>query len=117
MKVVGWMVGGSLMSWAATAAVVEPRTRTAALFGMLGPLVVAAVSWVLAERAYRRNPQSLTPLMVAAFAGKLVFFGAYVTVMLKGVSLVPVPFVVSFVAYFIALHLFEALSLRRLFAS
>jgi hypothetical protein len=37
--------------------------------------------------------------------------------MLKGVSLVPVPFVVSFVAYFIALHLFEALSLRRLFAS
>jgi hypothetical protein len=117
MRVVAWMVGASVLSWVAFAPLVDPRTRTAVLFGMLGPLAVAAVSWVLAERAYRRNPQSLTPLMMSAFAAKLVFFGAYVTVMLKGVSLVPVPFVVSFVAYFIALHLFEALSLRRLFAS
>ena len=54
--------------------------------------------------------------MVQAFAGKLVFFGAYVAVMLKVLSLPPVPFVVGFTTYFIALHLTEALLLRRLFA-
>ena len=36
--------------------------------------------------------------------------------MLKVVGLRPVPFVVSFTSYFIALYLTEALLLRRLFA-
>ena len=54
--------------------------------------------------------------MIAAFAVKMVFFGAYVAVMLRRLSLRPVPFVVSFTAYFIALYLIEALSLQRLFA-
>jgi hypothetical protein len=55
--------------------------------------------------------------MVAAFGGKLVFFGAYVTVMLGVLSLRPLPFVISFTAYFIALHLFEAFCLQRLFGN
>ena len=36
--------------------------------------------------------------------------------MLTVLSLRPLPFVISFTAYFIALHLFEALCLQRLFA-
>jgi len=115
MKAVAWMVAASLLSWVVVAAAVDARTRSAALLGMLGPLVVAASSWVMAERAWRRNPESLTSWMIAAFAGKVVFFGAYVAVMLKGLSLPPVPFVASFAGYFIALHLFEALSLKRMF--
>ena len=59
----------------------------------------------------------LTGLMVAAFAFKLVFFGAYVAVMLRIVGLRLVPFSVGFSSYFIALHFVEALLLRRLFAS
>jgi len=86
MKPVAWMVAASLLSWVGIAAAVEPRTRAAALFGMLGPLVVAASSWVMAERAWRRNPESLTSWMIAAFAGKMVFFAAYVAVMLKALS-------------------------------
>jgi len=116
MKPVAWMVAASLLSWVGIAAAVEPRTRAAALFGMLGPLVVAASSWVMAERAWRRNPESLTSWMIAAFAGKMVFFAAYVAVMLKALSLAPAPFAASFAVYFIALHLFEALSLRAMFA-
>ena len=54
--------------------------------------------------------------MIAAFAAKMVFFGAYVAVMLLALALRPVPFVASFTAYFIALHLIEALCLKRLFA-
>ena len=65
-----WMVAASLLSWTAIAAAVDARTRGAALFGMLGPLVVAAASWMMAEGAWRRDPASLTSWMIAAFAGK-----------------------------------------------
>ena len=41
---------------------------------------------------------ALTAVMIAAFAGKMVFFGAYVAVVLRGLSLRPVPFVASFTA-------------------
>jgi hypothetical protein len=82
---------------------------------MFGPLVETIASWVVAEQVYRRRPERLTLVMITAFAGKLVFFGAYVAVMLNVLSLRPVPFMASFTAYFIALHLTEALALRRLF--
>ena len=39
---------------------------------------------------------------------------AYVAVMLKVLALRPMPFVVSFTSYFIALYFVEALGLRRL---
>ena len=67
------------------------------------------MSWVLTERTYRRDPRALTAVMIAAFAVKMVFFGAYVAVMLSVVGLQPVPFVASFTGYFIALYLTEAL--------
>ena len=53
--------------------------------------------------------------MVQGLAIKAVFFGAYVVSMLRVVGLRPVPFVISFTSYFIALHLTEALFMRRLF--
>ena len=90
---------------------------TEVLFGALGPLVVAAGSWVLVKRTYRRRPERLTAVMIAAFAGKMVFFGAYVAVAIAVLSLRPVPFVVSFTVCFIGFHMIEALGLRRLLAS
>jgi len=54
--------------------------------------------------------------MIGGFVAKMLFFGAYVAVMLEVVGVRPVPFVVSFTAYFIALYLAEALLMRRLFA-
>ena len=42
---------------------------------------------------------------------------SYVAVVIKVLSQPPVPFAVSFTGAFIALHLIEALALRRLFAS
>ena len=110
------MVGLSGLSWLVAAALLDTQARIEVLYGMLGPLAMVIGSWVLMERAYRRNPQRLTAVMAAAFAGKLVFFGAYVAVMLRVLSVRPRTFVASFTSYFIALYLIEALSLRRLFA-
>jgi hypothetical protein len=47
----------------------------------------------------------------------MVFFGAYVALVLKGLSQPAVPFAVSFTGSFVALYLIEALALRRLFSS
>lgn len=116
MKPVWWMVGGSVASWAALAAVPGMRGQREVLFGMLAPLVAAVSTWVLVARTYRFRPERLTALMIKGFAAKMVFFGAYVTVMLTVMSLSPMPFVISFTVYFIALHLIEAMFMQRLFA-
>jgi hypothetical protein len=47
----------------------------------------------------------------------MVFFATYVTLAIAVLAMQPVPFVASFVGYFVTLYLVEALSLRRLFAS
>jgi hypothetical protein len=116
MKPVWWMIAGSVTSWVVAMGLVGTDARWEGLLGMIGPLVVTSGSWLLTERTYQRNPQDLTPLMVKTFAGKMVFFGAYVAVILSTSGIRHVPFVVSFTGYFIALHLTEALCLRRLFA-
>ena len=116
MKHVGWMVGSCVVAWLAATALVGATVGVDVLLGMMGPLAIASGSWVLVERTFRRSPGQLTSLMVAAFAGKMVFFGVYVAVMLKVLSVRPVPFVASFTSSFIALHVTEALCLRRLFA-
>jgi len=117
MKPVGSMIVAGLVCWLAATAGFGASTGTATLLGMAGPLVIAIVSWRLADQAYRRDPASLTGLMMTGFVAKMVFFGAYVMVVLKGMSQPAVPFAVSFTGSFIALHLIEALALRRLFAS
>jgi len=103
---------------AGAAIAVAGRGMTAeVLLGMLAPLAAAGASWVLIERTFKRDPQQLTALMIGAFGAKMLFFGAYVVLMLAVVGLRPVPFIVSFTGYFIALYLTEALLLRRMFAA
>ena len=110
------MVTASVGSVLVLVVLVRRDTRLGVVLGMIAPLVAAGVSWVLTERTYKRNPERLTALMMSGFAGKMVFFGAYVAVMLKVLRPQPVPFVSSFTGYFIALYLVEALLMRRLFA-
>ena len=117
MKPVWWMVGLGLLSWLVVAALPGVEHDREVLLGMAAPLAAAVGTWVLVARIYPSRPERLTPLMVAAFGAKLVFFGVYVTIMLKVFSLRPLPFVISFTSYFIGLHLFEALCLQRFFAA
>jgi uncharacterized membrane protein YdfJ with MMPL/SSD domain len=116
MKPVRWMAGLGLISWLGVWALFGREVGLAALAGLLGPLAAATGSWVLMERAYRRDPEGLTRLMLKAFLGKMIFFGAYVAVALTALSIRPIPFIVSFTTYFIGLHVAEAVCLRRLLA-
>lgn len=110
------MAVASVLSWLVVWLVFGRDIGVSTLAGMMAPLVVALGSWVAIERTYQRSPERVTALMIVAFAGKMVFFGAYVIVALRLPSVRAVPFVVSFTSYFIGLHLIEAVWLRRLFA-
>jgi hypothetical protein len=111
VKSVGWLAAGSVLS----AAVLGAWFGKAVWLGMLGPLLVVSTTWALTERVYRTHPERLTSMMIGAFAAKLVFFGAYVGLVIGVLGVQPVPFAASFTGYFIALHMIEALLLKRLF--
>ena len=116
-KPAAWMVAASIASWLVATRLLRIDAEREILLGMIGPLLAAVVTWVIVERTYTgSHPERLTPLMIQAFAAKMVFFGAYVVVMLKALPVRPIAFVVSFTSYFIALHVTEALCMRRLFA-
>jgi hypothetical protein len=115
MNEVRWMSGAAAASWLAAASLLHSRTGVDVLFGMLGPLAAVLGSWALMERTYRTSPGRLTSVMIAAFAGKMVFFAVYVMFMLGVLALRPVPFVASFTGHFIGLYGMEAMYLRRLF--
>jgi len=114
MTAVMWMTCTSLVSWLVTRVITDGRGDPEIVLGMVGTLAAAIGSWVAYERAHRGAPGRLTNVMIAALAVKMVFFGGYVVVMLRGLDLRPMPFVVSFASYFIALHTIEATFLRRL---
>jgi hypothetical protein len=61
-----------------------------------------------------KRPEGLTALMIKAFAAKMVFFAGFITVLVSFGSVRPIPFVISFACYFIALHVTEAIGLRKL---
>jgi hypothetical protein len=117
MKPVAWMVGASLISWLVANRLAGADANPEVLYGMLAPLVIAVGSWVVTERTYRAAPERLMGVMVQGLAIKAVLFGAYVVTMLRVLGLRPVPFVVSFTSYFIALHVIEAVFMQRLFKS
>jgi hypothetical protein len=94
--------------------VAPEETHLALLFGMLGPLASAVVTWIVTQRTFRAAPERMTNVMVGGFMARMVFFGAYVAVMLRVLVLNPMPFVISFTSYFIALYAMEAVFLRRL---
>ena len=83
--------------------------------GVLGPLVAVAATWLIVSRAFRRDPARVTPVMLGAFFAKVVFFAAYVIVMIKVLVVDPVPFAVTFAVSFIALYALEAVMFARLF--
>jgi hypothetical protein len=117
MTPVASMVVAGLLTWLLATLGFGADTVVATFYGMAAPLTVAIVTWRMADQTYRRDPAALTGLMMTGFVGKMVFFGGYVAVVTKILSQPAVPFAVSFTGSFIALHLIEALALRRLFAS
>ena len=116
MKPVMYMALASVGTWIVWAAILGWNTGVEFFFGMLGPLAATMGTWLMAVWAYRQHPEQMTGLMAVGFLLKMMFFAAYVALMLKVVGFRPIPFVASFTGYFIGLYIMEALYLRRLFS-
>jgi len=116
MKAAGWIAAAALGSGIVAIAAAGTLLAAEILLGMLAPLAAVIVSWVMTERIYTREPARVTGLMTVLFGVKMLFFGAYVALMIEVVGVRPAPFVASFTGYFVALYLTEALLMRRLFA-
>ena len=93
----------------------SPDVRLAVWLGMIAPLAATLGTSGLFEKVYRKQPDRLTGVMIAAFAAKMIFFGGYVLLVVKSGWAQPAPFTISFTGYFLALHIIEAFRLRRLF--
>jgi hypothetical protein len=116
MRPVAWMAGAAIGSWLLVTAL-RGDVNPEALLGMAGPLLAAGASWIAVERMHAAAPERVMQVMLTTFAVKMMFFGVYVVVMLRGLELRRTPFVVSFTVYLIALYAMEALFLKRLFES
>ncbi len=117
MKLFWWMLSGSVLSAVVLTVLLGADIRLELWLGMLGPLVSALVSWIAMERQYLRNPAGMTSLLIKGFVAKMVFFAGYVTALLSIGWVQPVPFVISFIVYFISLYAIEAIGLHRLQAA
>jgi hypothetical protein len=114
MKPVWWMVAASVSGWL-LATGIDRDINPEVLLGMIGPLLSATVTWIVTARTHAAAPERTMSVMIAAFAVKMAFFGVYVAVILRALTMRTVPFVASFVTYLVALYVMEALFLRRLF--
>ncbi|HEY6613141.1 MAG TPA: hypothetical protein VIZ32_01440, partial [Vicinamibacterales bacterium] len=99
-----WMIAGGVGTGVVLAAVFGSRVMPELALGLAGPLLSAAVSWQILERTQRSAPERLTNVMIASFGVKVLLFGLYLVVMLNVLALRPMPFMLSFTGYYVALH-------------
>ena len=114
MRLSAALAAACVLTCGAAAALVAPETVGPAFFGMAAPLVVGLATIRLVERTVRTDVTRLTNRMAAAFAAKLVFYAVYVSIVIGGLRVDPVPFTLSFAFYFISLQITEALYFKTL---
>tara|TARA_B110000263_G_scaffold246550_1_gene257756 strand:- start:732 stop:1106 length:375 start_codon:yes stop_codon:yes gene_type:complete len=115
MKLSGVLVALCVTSCGLIATLVTPDAIAAAFMGMLAPLIVGIATIIMVERTTRNAPRALTSRMTIAFLAKMLFYAAYVSVVLAVVTTTPIPFMVSFTVYFVALQFTEAVYFKTLF--
>jgi hypothetical protein len=117
MKLAGLMVGGSALGALLASVAADFEATTEIWLGMAAPLALASTEWFVAERTHRRSPEAVTRVLLRFFVARMILFAGYVIAVLSIASIRPVPFVASFVGFFLALFIVGAFALRRLMAS
>jgi len=111
------MVVLSMSTWLVLVAIAGLEFLPEFTAGMVGPLAVALTSWRVVARTHRTNPMRVTHVLLQAFVVKALFFGVYVIGVVRLLGVRPVPFVLCFTGFFVALYAMQALLMRRLFMS
>ena len=114
MKLLWLMLAGSILTAIILTILVGTQNRMEIWFGMAGPLIATIASWIAMVRQYNRSNQGMTRLLMKAFAAKVVFFAVYIIVLLRNHCVRPIPFVLCFAGFYLALHIVEAIGLSRM---
>tara|TARA_B100001964_G_scaffold63079_1_gene71849 strand:- start:337 stop:693 length:357 start_codon:yes stop_codon:yes gene_type:complete len=83
--------------------------------GMIAPLIVGIISILVLSEKNKKNPGNVTNVLIQSFAGKMIFYALYFIYIFTFYTFNPLPFVISFVSYFVTIHICEALFLRSIF--
>ena len=114
MKLSGMLVVVCVASCGLCTAMLAPGGAAAVFLGMAAPLGVGLATIRLVEQTARSGIQRLTGRMTTAFVVKIVFYAAYVSIVLGALAVDPIPFAISFTLYFVALQITEALYFNTL---
>ena len=117
MKLSGILFVVCVASWGLCTLILQPAAAAAAFFGMAAPLAVGVATVLLVNQTARTDIQRLTARLTGALIAKMVFYVAYVSVVIGVLANDPVPFAVSFTVYFLALQVTEALYLKSVIAN
>ena len=80
--------------------------------GMVLPWLISLISIVKTRSVYNLNPEKLIKHMTKAMLMKMVSYGILLVIIFTFISFNPLPFIISFTGYFLALHIIEAFTLR-----
>ena len=80
--------------------------------GMIIPWSISLISIVKTHSVYNLNPEKLINHMTKAMLIKMMSYGLLLIIIFNFISFNPLPFIISFTGYFLALHIIEAFTLR-----
>ena len=83
--------------------------------GMIVPLVIGLLTITKIQSIFTRDPGKLTSFMMKSFIGKMVIYGVYMMGIVAFSPFNERPFFISFMGYFITLHVLEAFFIRSVF--
>ena len=80
--------------------------------GMVLPWLVSLISISKTHSVYNINPEKLIKHMTTAMFINMMSYGLLLIIIFTFISFNPLPFIISFTGYFLALHITEAFTLR-----
>ena len=80
--------------------------------GMIIPWSISLISIAKTHSVYNLNPENLVKHMTKAMLIKMMSYGLLLIIIFNFISFNPLPFIISFTGYFLALHIIEAFTLR-----
>ena len=83
--------------------------------GMFLPWIISLISISKTHSVYNIDPDKLIKHMTTAMLMKMLFYGLLLIIIFTFISFNPLPFIISFTGYFLALHITEAFVLRYIF--
>ena len=80
--------------------------------GMFLPWIISLISISKTHSVYNIDPDKLIKQRTTAMLMKMLSYGLLLTIIFTFISFNPLPFIISFTGYFLALHIIEAFTLR-----